>query len=388
MKIAYNASAVLANNALVRNDNKLADSLAKLSSGLKVVNAKDNPSGLAMARRMNAQLTGIDMATQNAGDAISVIEIADGALGEVHDILQRINELTVKASTETITDDDRQLIQDEVGALKDEITRIAQTTEFNGQTILDGSFDLKGYTNRVDAKVATYSDAVKAGVYSVAEEITFDYDSNGNINFTTIKPNPPTITLTDDNNNTIPATITAADGKVITITGDKGFELKLELQKAGTESDPTATPPVVGTYNNLQIDIKGYGSMDMQVGANEGQQLDIRIYRLSLENMGISNTDVSTFEGAREALSKMTQAVDYVSSTRSHMGAYQNRLEHTINNLDVTTENVTAAYSRIMDVDMAEEMTTYATLQIMSQASTSMLAQANERPSQVLQLLQ
>lgn len=388
MKIAYNASAVLANNALVRNDNKLADSLAKLSSGLKVVNAKDNPSGLAMARRMNAQLTGIDMATQNAGDAISVIEIADGALGEVHDILQRINELTVKASTETITDDDRQLIQDEVGALKDEITRIAQTTEFNGQTILDGSFDLKGYTNRVDAKVATYSDAVKAGVYSVAEEITFDYDSNGNINFTTIKPNPPTITLTDDNNNTIPATITAADGKVITITGDKGFELKLELQKAGTESDPTATPPVVGTYNNLQIDIKGYGSMDMQVGANEGQQLDIRIYRLSLENMGISNTDVSTFEGAREALSKMTQAVDYVSSTRSHMGAYQNRLEHTINNLDVTTENVTAAYSRIMDVDMAEEMTNYATLQIMSQASTSMLAQANERPSQVLQLLQ
>ena len=142
------------------------------------------------------------------------------------------------------------------------------------------------------------------------------------------------------------------------------------------------------SYSDLNIDVTGFGSMDMQTGANQGQQLDIRIHKLSLENMSISNIDLSTEEGARDALGKMTKAVNYISSTRSHMGAYQNRLEHTINNLDVTTENMTAAYSRIMDVDMAEEMTNYTTLQILSQASTSMLAQANERPSQVLQLLQ
>jgi flagellin len=136
------------------------------------------------------------------------------------------------------------------------------------------------------------------------------------------------------------------------------------------------------------LDLVGFGSMDMQVGANEGQQLDIRINKLSLENLGMSNIDLSSMEGATDALGKMSNAINYVSSTRSRMGAYQNRLEHTISNLDITTENMTAAYSRIMDVDMAEEMTKYTTLQILVQASTSMLAQANERPSNVLQLLQ
>ncbi|MDR2889912.1 MAG: flagellin [Lachnospiraceae bacterium] len=374
MKIAYNASAVLANNALTRNDNKLADSLARLSSGLKVVSAKDNPSGLAMARRMNAQIASIGVATQNAGDAISVIEIADGALSEVHDVLQRINELTVKASTETITDEDRALIQDEVDALKSEITRISETTEFNGQTILDGSFDLRGYTDNVDVKVTSYSDNVKTGIYEI-DSIDVVYDANGNIDFAALPDK--SVQITDENGDLITAEISAADGNVMTLTGVDGFELKLELRGGVNQ-----------TFTNLNVNVAGFGSMDMQVGANEGQQLDVRIFRLSLENIGLSNTDVSTLEGARDALSKMDGAVDYVSSTRSHMGAYQNRLEHTISNLNVTTENVTAAYSRIMDVDMAEEMTKYTTMQVLSQASTSMLAQANERPSQVLQLLQ
>lgn len=367
MKIAYNASAVLANNALFRNDNKLSDSLARLSSGLKIVNAKDNPSGLAMARKMNAQLKGIDVATQNASDAISVIEIADGALGEVHELLQRINELAVKASTETITDDDRKMVQDEVAALKNEITRISETTEFNGQKILDGSFDYKGYTDEVDVKVTNYSDYVDTGNYTI-DNLQVQYDPLGNID-------PSTIAFTAGDGFPADAEVSAADGKVITITGANGFEMKLELRSEGP-------------FTDMNIDVVGYGSMDMQIGANEGQQLGIRIHRLTLENIGISNIDVSTEEGAKDALSKMGKAVDYISSTRSHMGAYQNRLEHTISNLDVTSENMTAAYSRIMDVDMAEEMTQYTTMQILSQASTSMLAQANERPAQVLQLLQ
>ena len=163
MRINFNASAVIANNALNRNDNRLQDSLARLSSGLKVVNAKDNPSGLAMSKKMNAQIKGLDQAGDNAGDGVSIIEIADGAMSEMHDILQRINELAVKGSTGTITDDDRKLIQDEVKQLKEELTRISETVEFNGQTILDGSFDLRGYSNNQNAKVAYYSDEILAG---------------------------------------------------------------------------------------------------------------------------------------------------------------------------------------------------------------------------------
>ncbi|MCL2253038.1 MAG: flagellin [Lachnospiraceae bacterium] len=407
MKIAYNASAVLANNSLFRNDLKLSDSLKRLSSGLKITGGKDNPSGLAMARRMGAQLEGISVATQNAGDAISVIAIADGALAEVHDIMQRINELAVKASNETITNDDRQMIQDEVAVLKKEITRIAQTTEFNGQKILDGSFDLRGYTDNVEVKVTSYSDYVPTGIYEI-DDLEIFYDHNGNIVLEdgiggtasfggiTLNGTPPTV---------IPnARISAADGNVITITGLRGFEIKLELRRTETAftlpapGDPDAVPPVAPgtplpyTYavaaTPILIDVVGFGAMDMQIGANEGQQLPIRINKLSLENMGISNIDLSTFDGALDGLSKMGKAVNYISSARSLMGAYQNRLEHTISNLDITTENMTAAYSRIMDVDMAEEMTKYTTLQILVQASTSMLAQANERPSNVLQLLQ
>ena len=164
MKINYNASAVMATNSLNKNDKKLADSLARLSSGLKIVNAKDNPSGLALARRMNAQIEGLKAANQNAGDGVSIIEVADGAMSEIHAMLQRINELAVKASTGTLTDGDREVVNQEVVQLKAEISRITTDTQFNGQTLLDGSFDLRGFTDNVDAKVAYYSDETDAGL--------------------------------------------------------------------------------------------------------------------------------------------------------------------------------------------------------------------------------
>lgn len=372
MKINFNASAVIANNALTRNDNRLSESLERLSSGLKIVNAKDNPSGLAMSKRMNAQIEGIDMATQNAGDAISVIEIADGTMSEIHSMLQRINELCVKASTGIITDDDRELINSEVVQLKEEITRISSETEFNGQKILDGSFDLKGYTSNENVKVAYYSDAIIAGSYEIKglnvgfkadgsiDPDTVDFDTSGGISGTSVPSD---------------YRISQIDGNIITFSGSNDFELKISVTKNYTKED-------------IKVGLTGFGSMDMQIGANEGQQLGIRIPKMSLENMGISAIDLSTQEGAKDALSRMGGAIKYVSATRSRLGAYQNRLEHTISSLDISSENMTSAYSRIMDVDMAEEMTEYTTVQVLSQASTSMLAQANERPAQVLQLLQ
>jgi flagellin len=160
-----------------------------------------------------------------------------------------------------------------------------------------------------------------------------------------------------------------------------GFEMKLDVSdKMETMDSYTAT--------DVTLNITGVGAMRLQIGANEGQVLEINIPDMSIKNMGIEKLDVSTPAGARDGINRIENALSYVSSVRGSLGAYQNRLESTVNSLDITNENMTSAYSRIMDVDMAEEMTNYSTYQVLTQAGTSMLAQANERPSQVLQLLQ
>lgn len=370
MRINYNVSAMISNNALSNSDDLLAKSLERLSSGLKINNAKDNPAGLAMAKRMNAQIEGLSKANDNASDGISIIETADGALSEVHDMLQRMNELAVKASNGVITDADRQTIQDEIRELSEEIERIADCTEFNSQKLLNGEFDSKAYTSNEKVKVSYYSDDVTVQIYNMTgASATFDAD--GNINsftatFGTEFPDDLEVKEVKDNE--------------VTLKASHGFEMKLDLSAIAESGN--------GTIGALTIDATGIGPMRLQIGSNEGQILEVRIPEISLKNMGIKDLDVSTEAGAKDALSRMSGAIAYVSSVRSRLGAYQNRLESTVNSLDITSENMTAAYSRIMDVDMAEEMTNYTTYQVLAQAGTSMLAQANERPSQVLQLLQ
>lgn len=500
MKISYNAPAMRASNALNASDNKVSRSLGRLSSGLKVTASKDNPSGYAIGRRMNTQITGLGTATQSSNNGISIIETADGALTEVHEMLQRMNELAVKGETGTLTTSDRMTLEEEVKQLKAEITRIASDTEFNGQTLLDGSFELRGYTNNNKVRMDYYSDEVIPKVYSITE-LSIAYDAEGKIDkdATTIglgsefpqgvKVSDTTktkITLTgpldfemtieipkDDNGNpvagnvldTSPATVPAfnvtyqytynaqagewqasplttdleqqlqnalaagqntgipEDAKVhssvyddtsgewkIIVRNDSGFNL--EVSGGPTPPPvPTTTNPYPGpaptnvtvavgggavtATQSIFLDATGIGSMDIQTGANEGQQLAIRIPTISLNRMGLEDltmvSDVSeqeSIEACKEANIAIKGAILYVSDARSRLGAYQNRLEHTVNNLAVSTENMTASYSRIMDVDMAEEMTNYTTEQVISQAAVSMLAQANERPSQVLQLLQ
>ncbi len=370
MRINYNVSAMLANNALANNDNRLSQSLERLSSGLKINRAKDNPAGLAMAKRMNAQIEGVSVASQNASDGISVIEIADGAMTEVAEMLQRINELSVKASTGTLADEDRMTIQDEVAQLKEEIARVSETTEFNGQKLLNGEFDLKAYTDNEEIKVSTYSADVPSGAYEIAK-IAWTQEADGSYK------------LKEGADGFAPgagfpqgATAEIQEDQLI-IKGKDGFEMQLDLSETKNME-----------YTNLKIDATGIGSMRLQVGANEGQVIAVNIPAMSLKNMGIEKVDVSTKEGAKAAIDSVKGAIQFVSKVRGRLGAYQNRLESTVNSLDVTNENMTAAYSRIMDVDMAEEMTNYTTNQVLTQAGTSMLAQANERPSQVLQLLQ
>ncbi|MCH5344960.1 MAG: flagellin [Acetatifactor sp.] len=374
MRINYNVSAMIANNSLANNDGLLAKSLERLSSGLKVNHAKDNPSGLAMAKRMNAQIKGIEQATQNSSDGISVIETADGALQEVAEILQRMNELAVKSANGVNSDSDRETIQDEIKQLKEEITRISEVTEFNGQPLLNGEYELKGYTNNEDIKVSYYSVDVPTREYAI-DSLTLEevLDEEGN----------PTGDLTVAEDGITLGKGFPADAKVevrdsiLTISASDGFEMRLDLANAKA-----------GDYDDLTIDATGIGPMRLQVGANEGQVIEVCIPEMSLKNMNIERLDVSTKEGALEGIDRISDGLAYLSKVRGRLGAYQNRLESTVNNLDVTNENMTAAYSRIMDVDMAEEMTTYTTYQVLTQAGTSVLAQANERPSQVLQLLQ
>lgn len=389
MRINYNVSAMITNNNLANNDSALSKSLQRLSSGLKINSAKDNPAGLAMAKRMNAQLEGLSMANQNASDGVSIIETADGALAEISEMLQRMNELAVKAANGVESDNDRAIIQDEVKQLTEEVNRVAEATEFNGQKLLNGEFSFKGYIDaNLDIKVASYSSDVATKSYTISQ-MTIEKDNmtdeyKVNVADGVLEaggfPKDATASIKDD---------------LLKIKAGNGFEMALDLTRCDIENN---TPY---TINNLKINAEGIGAMRLQVGANEGQVLEINIPKVSLREMGLETVkvkdkngeeiwtlDVSTEDTATEAIDRVAGAIQFISGIRGQLGAYQNRLESTINSLDITSENMTAAYSRIMDVDMAEEMTNYTTAQVMTQAATSMLAQANERPSQVLQLLQ
>ena len=326
---------------------------------------------------MNAQIGGISVATQNSNNGISIIETADGALTEVHDMLQRMNELAVKGATGTLTSVDRETLNKELKQLKEEVARVANDTEFNGQALLDGSFEMRGYTNSQVAKVDYYTDEVLAKEYTISQLEVF-YNDEGEIDLDQTKAS---FGLQAGDGFPEDAEVATVGQDKVTIKGGQGFELTIQVKP------PTAFPGSVDC-SGIVLDITGIGAMDTQIGANEGQQLAIRIPTISLNRLGIEQTDVSTEESSSDAITDVKGAIKYVSDVRSRLGAYQNRLEHTISSLDISKENMTASYSRIMDVDMAEEMTNYTTEQVISQASVSMVAQANERPSQVLQLLQ
>lgn len=398
MRINYNVAAMITNNNLANNDSAVAKSLQRLSSGLKINSAKDNPAGLAMAKRMNAQLMGLDKANQNASDGVSIIETADGAMAEISEMLQRMNELAVKAANGVESDGDREIIQNEINQLTEEINRVADATEFNGQKLLNGEFSMRGYVedkyatgNDFNIKVASYSSEVAIKEYglelTVTKQTTPDTVYDAKVNPTAGFPTDITATLKDS---------------LLTIQGGNGFEMVLDLSECDLDK------MVAAGKMDVKLDIEGIGGMRLQVGANEGQVIEINIPKISTHLMGLDeevdveeldangNTqtvkkwmlDVRTEDKATAAIDRIEGAINFISDIRGQLGAYQNRLESTINSLDITSENMTAAYSRIMDVDMAEEMTNYTTAQVMTQAATSMLAQANERPSQVLQLLQ
>lgn len=367
MKINSNIQAMITNNVLKKNENVLSASSERLSSGFKINSARDNPAGMAITNKMNAQIRSLKKASQNSKNGNNVISTAEGALSEIQNMIQRMNELAVRGANGTNTTADRSAIEMEVKALKEEIVRVAGETEYNTQNLLNGEQALRGYTyfeNATDygkVSVESHNSSFPVGKF----DIELQKDTEGVVTVSGF-PSEYTVLVEDD---------------VVSVKTPTGGEMKLSFKE---DKIPTAPAAPLKT----SVDIKSTGGMHIQVGSSEGQEIQIVIPNISLENLGISELHMDTKEGCEKAMDQLKEALQFVSSVRSELGAYQNRLESTISNLDVATENLTNSYSTIKDVNMAEEMTEYTKLQVLVQAGTSMLAQANQQPQQALQLLQ
>ncbi|OMC89153.1 flagellin [Viridibacillus sp. FSL H7-0596] len=299
MRIQHNISALNTHRNLGFNNAQSAKNLEKLSSGYKINRAGDDAAGLAISEKMRGQIRGLDMASKNAQDSISLIQTAEGALNETHAILQRMRELAVQSANDTNVTSDRAALQLEINSLSEEITRIANNTEFNTQKLLNGSFT---------------GGAVKV--------------SGGNA--------------------------TTVSGKVFHIGANSGQSIELS----------------VGTMTATALGINVTAAANVVSGSSA------------------DGINITTQKSADDSISIIENALNKVSKTRASLGAVQNRLEHTINNLGATSENLTAAESRIRDTDMAKEMMNFTKNNILTQAAQSMLAQANQQPQGVLQLLQ
>ena len=566
MKINHNISALKANVQLNKNDGAMSKSLEKLTSGFKINHASDDPAGMAISRKMKAQIRGLEKASSNAADGISVIQTAEGALEEVSSCLQRMNELAVQAANGTYTTEDRNAIQLEIDQLNEEIQRISDTTEVNTKKLLDGSVDRKSYTDSLDVKIIAIADEVAASDkyhikveedprqavvlgQSMAQNIKLtdpifdiDQDDKHKKQEAAITVNGQTIlidetdtynsmyeklrdlcssidincfvtdmTERDDNSNVLAGAVPVnyhpnnyesagyqigklgnrikyndgtegkqalvfvselygsnqqitvscndeksaeklgihrtdsvpdpdnpgsfinkpsttlegkgvdaevsvnrnvaenafadtatvfSDGEVVRITDSSGFEIKFEVapnttgtvfkdtQGGNNANDKAPEIKTKGKDKDVRLTVLEAGEMSLHIGANAYQTMKVTIPAVTPKTLGVNIVNVRTKDGAEKAIDIIGEAIIDLSTIRAKLGAYENRLEHAISNLDTTNENMTESLSRIEDTDMAKEMANYTQYSVLVQAGTSMLAQANERPQNILSLLQ
>jgi flagellin len=508
MRIQHNLNAMNSLRQLGANNNATGKNLEKLSSGYKINRAGDDAAGLAISEKMRGQIRGLEQAQNNANDGISLIQTAEGGLNETHDILQRMRELAVQSANGTYQNEvDRENLNKEVTALKEEIDRISSSTHFNKINLLDGS--LGAGKSQYTGTITNITDA--DGDPDTLENLTFTSSVKGaRIVFKAVDDGESTDAVYDDKSNTLTVTLVrSADTTAVEYEADDinsiiesknlndkfsvsgAFTISLESSddisdaaKIGTvatnevEAKNAEDTQLVGTSNiavkvtankvgtdynkkitfnagdnsgvvvdtstgDVTINLKsgnytadeinkmlkdagaeytfefkgevaagdlagvntGVGGEDFvleggtgvtndeitfQIGANgsSDQQVSLKIGDMSSKGLEVNNISVETQDKANDAIALIDKAINTVSGTRADLGALQNRLEHTVNNLGVTSENLTAAESRIRDVDMAKEMMEYTKNNILSQAAQAMLAQANQQPQGVLQLLQ
>jgi len=546
MRVYHNIPALFTYNSLSTTNDQLQKSINKLSTGLRTNSAADDAAGLAISEKMRGQIRGLDMAVRNAQDGISMIQTAEGALNETQSILQRMRELSVQAANDTLTANDRQAIQLEIDQLKEEIDRIANTTQFNKKKLLDGSASILWSTDTPDTKVFVrgglrqvdaygqktalegnykvtieaqeigqgqvlktdifklkHGSAAEIGQVASSDSKLYDIDKFWDANGKFMLDDPQTLTLvmgdgqqrsvtiyaddtlaslaeklggaiqdmqsayvstaavtagnlvqyvapgsaTTSGNLTVEGTIvisSAVVGKAgeITFIGDEDLLKALSLSQVqeskenrftvtvtdAHSGDSVAEASVTGNllvgivHENVDVEFNSMADVTVswsitngnwsfkqissgptdafttyihladnttvfQIGANEGEDMGVDLGDMSVRSLGIHRVLVTDRESAARSISIIDGAIDKVSSQRAKLGAYQNRLEHTINNLTTASQNLTAAESRIRDLDMAQEMMNFTKLQILMQAGNAMLAQANILPQAVLQLL-
>lgn len=431
MIINHNITALNTHNKLSSASAAQGKSMEKLASGLRINKAGDDAAGLSISEKMRAQVRGLDQASRNAQDAISLTQTAEGALNETHDILQRMRELSTQGANDTNVGADRTAIQDEIKQLTSEINRIGNTTEFNSQKLLNGTKSTGAATSATaGVDTITLTAALADGETFKLDGVTFtaaaaaDPSTNSFLTGADEAEQTANIATAIQNNKGLAEKYTVNyDGATATIT---------LTQKAGFESDTGASfSESAGTGDatlaNTTAGVKGVsGELTMQIGANGGQTFTVDINDMRANSTGtnglavagdaattktassgkvasyvasnnvtdgttsttaMASLDVSTAAKASAAIDVIDDAIKNVSSERSKLGAFQNRLEHTINNLKTSSENVTAAESRVRDVDMAKEMMNQTKNSILAQAAQAMLAQSNQTPQGVLQLL-
>ncbi|MCL2874225.1 MAG: flagellin [Defluviitaleaceae bacterium] len=479
MRINTNIPALNAYTALTRIQSRISVSSRRLSTGLRINTAADDAAGRAISNKLRLQIRGLESASQNSSNAVSAIQTAEGALNEIHAMLQRINELTVYAANGTNTPEDVQKIQLEINQLKEEINSTARTTDFNRISLLNGAADR--IINSSTANILRISDnlanstfnfdliapATNSALASTTTFIggTFPHDSALTINGIFISINAGEtvdsafaklreaaefaqldITMSTDPNGVFesltsrisgseyPIVVNSSDAAlldwlgfdtsagVVTANGimtimDIGDDVEIAIHTttfpvSNSQSPLSANATVTSSGNRVTIrDTAGRlivadirpdllpgndfelmtlreGALFVQIGANQGDEMQVRIPRINTSTIGIDRLNVGTPDLAQLALNQIQYAINVVSQARAHLGAYQNRIEFTISNVDNNKDNTVFALSRIVDTDMAFEMIEYSKNNVLLQAGLAVIAQANQRPQSILQLIQ
>ena len=398
MRINTNLNAMTALNSATKNTALAGSSMEKLSSGLKINKAADNATGLAISEKMRSQIRGLDQASQNTQDGISVVQTAEGAIEEVGNIVQRMRELAVQGANETNTGSDRAKISEELTQLHEEIDRIAESTQFNGKDLLNGKNEV-----RTEVEYTSTGDGTNIDASGIKVQNGFDFEGLGKgdlkikttakgqnasstIEFATTKPGfEIAVDKIDDQGkieNGAKITITDSNGKTMTLTAKADIAQNNDIK--------------IGTINSADKAISGK-EISLQVGANtsDSQTLKVKIENVSTKSLGLEGDTIAIMakegskgtEAANKMIDSLDKALERVNTSRANLGAMQNRLETTASNLTTSNENLTAAESRIRDVDVAEEMMNLSKLNLINQAAQAMMSQAKSQPEGVMQLL-
>ena len=402
MIINHNLNALNAHRNMGGVTTQQGKAMEKLSSGLRINRAGDDAAGLAISEKMRAQIRGLNQASRNAQDGISMIQTAEGALSETQAISQRMRELAIQSANGTYTDEDRKLINQEFGQLKKEIDRIASDTEFNGSKVLNGEKsgkDIQFERGTITAKNGTQAaqlDQTKVAEMMTGTELaSLNSLGEGKFHLRLTRNNDDvTIELIDESkfngekkyvvdSYSLKGITSNGNGNSVTTVTLAGAEFKFGKLKTNMK-DANITEFNVELNNTVQAEEDG---VKLQVGANQEQMIGVSIQNMRSRELGLGGIEVGTVEDAQEAITRVDEAISRISSQRADLGATQNRLEHTIASTDNTAENLQAAESRIRDVDMAKEMMNLTKLNVLQQASQAMLSQANQAPQQVMSIL-